>query len=122
MLLPHLLPHCLLGLVSAAIVPTPPLCAHIEQAPLPAAPASRRPHFVVGDTVYVAVRFLNVRPLPRADGPGNPMLYVGRNMRGTIVALPNRHWAQVVFMREDVGLEGYVSQWYLAKEKPKAGK
>ncbi|MFC7666259.1 hypothetical protein ACFQT0_01560 [Hymenobacter humi] len=70
----------------------------------------------------MATRFLNVRPRPRAEGPGNPKLYVGRNTMGTVVALPNRNWAQVVFMSEDVGIEGYVSQWYLAKEKTKSGR
>jgi len=41
---------------------------------------------------------------------------------GTILALPNRNWARVLFMSEDVGFEGYVSQWQLVKEKIKAGK
>lgn len=81
-----------------------------------------RPQFAIGDTVYVATRFLNVRALPHADGPGDPKFYVGRNYVGTIIELPNRNWALVRFTSEDVSLEGYVSQWYLAKEKTKADK
>jgi hypothetical protein len=50
------------------------------------------------------------------------MLYVGRNYLGTIIALPNRNWALVLFMSGDVGMKGYVSQWYLAKERTKADK
>jgi hypothetical protein len=36
--------------------------------------------------------------------------------------LPNRNWALVLFMSEDGGIEGYVSQRYLAKEKTKSAK
>jgi len=118
----QMLPYCLLCLISAVIAPAPALRADTGQTPMQAAPVSRRPQFAIGDTVYVATRFLNVRGRPHADGPGNPMLYVGRNYIGTVIALPNRNWALVRFMSEDVGMEGYVSQWYLAKEKTKADK
>lgn len=66
----QLLPYCLLGFVSAAIAPA--WRATIEQTPKPPAPAARRPQVAIGDTVYVAARFLNVRSSPRADGPGDP--------------------------------------------------
>ncbi|WP_426059023.1 hypothetical protein [Hymenobacter sp. B1770] len=118
MLLPHLRPYCLLGLVFATI-PSLPAASHL---PPQAALASKRPPFQVGDTVYVAASVLNIRPRPRAEGPAEPGLYVVRNARGTVTALPNSNWALVLFMSEDVGVEGYVSQWYLAKEKTKASK
>jgi hypothetical protein len=114
------LSYCLLGLTFAVIAPAPSLCTDTDQAFRQAVPVSIRPQLAIGDTVYVATRFLNVRGSPHADGPGNPMLYVGRNYIGIVIALPNRNWALVRFMREDVGMEGYVSQWYLAKEKTKA--
>ena len=76
----------------------------------------------MGDTVYVAPLILNLRGHPRADEPGDAFLYVGRNMVGTVVALPNRNWALVRFMSEDVRTLGYVSQWYLAKERTKPAK
>jgi hypothetical protein len=116
----HVLPYCLLGLLSAVIAPAPALRADTGQTPRPAVPVSIRPQFAIGDTVYVATRFLNVRSSPHADGPGDPNSYVGRNYKGTVVALPNRNWALVLFMSGDVGIRGYVSQWYLAKEKTKA--
>jgi hypothetical protein len=118
----YVLSYCLLCLISAVIAPAPALRADINQAPRQAASVSIRPHFAIGDTVYVATRFLNVRGRPHTDGPGNPMLDVGRNYSGTVIVLPNRNWALVRFMREDVGMEGYVSQWYLAKERTKADK
>ncbi|WP_201987250.1 SH3 domain-containing protein [Hymenobacter rubidus] len=117
-----LLAYCFLSLMAAATVPTGPLHAPAGQTPPQAALASKWPQFLVGDTVYVAASGLNVRARPRADGTGNIALTVSRNTRGTVIALPNRNWAQVEFMSEDVGFEGYVSQWYLAKAKTKAGK
>ena len=117
MFLPHVLPCFLLGVLFAAIPPRPPA----GQPPQQAAPASKRPRFLVGDTVFVAASVLNIRRQPRAEGPTDPGLYVIRNVQGTVVALPNRNWALVVFTSEDVSVEGYVSQWYLAKEKTKSG-
>ena len=80
--------------------------------------ASLRPGLRVGNTVYVAARVLHLRRQPRAQGPAEPGLYVPRNARGTVVALPNRNWVRVLFTSEDVGVDGYVSHWYLTKEKP----
>ncbi len=121
------LPSALLCLVCAATTLPQPALFKPTQAPdhskrALAKRASHRSPFAVGDTVYVATLFLNVRGRPHADGPGDPNLYVGRNKMGTVVALPNRNWALVQFMSEDVGMIGYVSQWYLAKEKTKSAK
>ena len=111
MLLPNMLPYCLFGLVFATI----PSFPNASQRPLQAVLASKRPPFKVGDTVYVAASVLNIRPQPKAEGFEES--YVVRNARGTIIALLNSNWARVLFTSEDVGVDGYVSQWYLAKEK-----
>jgi hypothetical protein len=108
---------CLVCAVAA--LPQPAL---FTQAPLPAQrglppPALRHAPLAVGDTVYVVPRFLNIRSRPYADGPGDPKLYVGHNRMGTVVAVPSRNWALVQFWSEDVGIVGYVSQWYLSEKK-----
>ena len=108
---------------TAATLPQPALLNPAQASPaaqrvLPPR-ALRHAPLAVGDTVYVVPRFLNVRGRPHADGLGDPNLYVGHNSMGTVVALPNRNWALVNFRSEDVGVIGYVSQWYLSKEKTK---
>lgn len=115
MLRPPVRPYCLLGVVFATLPSVLPLSHRPLQTALPA----KRPLFTVGDTVYVAASVLNIRSQPQAKG--FETAYVVRNARGTILALPNRHWARVLFTSEDVGVEGYVSQWYLAKKQTKAG-
>lgn len=115
MLRPPVRPCCLLGVVFATI----PAVLAVNHRPLQTALPAKRPLFTVGDIVYVAASVLNIRSQPQAKG--FETVYVVRNERGTILALPNRHWARVLFTSEDVGVEGYVSQWYLAKEKSKAG-
>ena len=114
-------------LISAWVVALPAQPAHTSSAQTPRLPVhhltpptnTRLRPLRAGDTVYVVASFLNIRPRPQADGPGNPLLYMGRNRQGTVVAVPNRNWALVLFTSEDVGIEGYASQWYLARQEIK---
>ncbi|MGY3087079.1 hypothetical protein ACVWYF_000105 [Hymenobacter sp. UYAg731] len=117
-----LLPCCFLLLLFADAMQAQPVLPNSTQAIHPSNcvfPAAMQPPLLAGDTVYVMASLLNIRPRPRADGPGNPLLYIGHNRQGTVVAVPNRNWVLVRFTSEDVGIVGYASQWYLARQKTK---
>lgn len=77
-------------------------------------PAQTRPQLTVGDTCYVTARVLNVRSQPESNGFIHAQF--GRNYQVVVLDLPNRNWIHVQYWNGDVGVTGYVSQGYLAKQ------
>jgi hypothetical protein len=74
-----------------------------------------RPKLAVGDTCYATVRLLNVHGWPYLTAPCHAQF--GPQQLLTVLDLPNSEWAHVSYRNEDIGINGYVSQLYLARKK-----
>jgi hypothetical protein len=71
----------------------------------------------VGNACYSRVRWLNVRSQPYLTAPCHAQFSPQQLL--TVLDLPNSQWAHVIYIDEDVGISGYVSQQYLIRQPPK---